>query len=173
MHQGNRDFLDYLVGEYTEAFTHDACVLEIGARDINGSVRPWFKAARYIGLDKEYGPSVGIVCDFARTIDPLWGRTFDVVVCFSVLEHEPRWHALLDNALRVLKPGGLLFLSFGADGNKHHAPEPWAPVPVDDFLTWCETRVSSVRIVEAFFERVRFNPDCEGCYDAILRKAET
>ena len=51
---------------------------------------------------------------------PLADRTFDVVTLNSLLEHVPRWEAVLSESARVLAPGGVLVL---------HTTNRWHPMP--------------------------------------------
>lgn len=61
-------------------------VVEIGSRNINGSVRPLFEASAYVGVDRIPGPGVDVVSEGGRF---LCGsiETFEVVVMAAVLEH--------------------------------------------------------------------------------------
>jgi len=43
---------------------------------------------------------------------PFESSCYDVVVCTNLIEHLPEPELLLEEALRVLKPGGMLYLSF-------------------------------------------------------------
>jgi hypothetical protein len=56
-------------------------VLEVGSRDVNGSVRPLFPGAAYWGIDREPGPGVDEVGDGAAW-RPADGKTFDCAICF-------------------------------------------------------------------------------------------
>ena len=63
-------------------------VVELGARDLNGTVRDLFPSARgYTGVDLVAGPGVDVVADAAdwRPREP----APDLVVCCEVLEHTP------------------------------------------------------------------------------------
>lgn len=102
-------------------------VLESGARDVNGSVRPIFEklgCASYVGTDIEVGPRVDRLCDAVNLIDTFGAKSFDVVVSTEMLEHVPHWRAVVHNFKQVLKPGGTLFittrsLGFGFHGYPH------------------------------------------------------
>ncbi len=83
----------------------------------------------------------GIVADATR-LPPDIGQ-FDVVTLNSLLEHVPDWRAVIDEAVRVLAPGGVLILH---TTNRHHPFQgevarfpfyPWLPGPVRDrVLAW-------------------------------------
>lgn len=56
---------------------------------------------------------------------PFKDGSVDVVYCISVLEHTRRYSRILDDFLRILRPGGCLVLTFdiGLDGVSDIAPE--------------------------------------------------
>lgn len=94
-------------------------VLEIGSLDINGSVRAAFPhAASYHGVDLVAGPGVDEVADAADWRPP---RAYDVVVCAEVLEHAPRWEAVLRTCWDALAPGGLLLMTCATEGRAPHS----------------------------------------------------
>lgn len=99
----------------------DHSVLEVGALDINGSVRPLFDGvAEYVGTDMREGPGVDVVVDGAELAKRFRNRKFDVIVSTELLEHDARFWATLDNIRRLLKPGGHLLLSArGATADGH------------------------------------------------------
>lgn len=170
MHQGNRDFLDSLRVRFPEAFALGARVLELGSLDINGSARTWWPHAEYVGLDRVAGPGVDLLVD---ANDPCWIVDFtvvDVLVSMSMLEHNEAWWLALEHGLRVCRRGGLIILSWGAEGNQHHAPEPWRPVTVFEFFKWLSTR-DDVEWLDGYFERDRHTPDATGCYNFIGRRS--
>lgn len=115
---------------------------------------------------EEYG--VDMFCDLHETI--FLGTQFDTMVCASVLEHDPDWKHLLEHNLQWLRRGGLALISFGAEGNDHHAPEPWAIVPRIQYLEF--VRSIGLVVLDEFFEEERYQtPDCPGGYASELRKA--
>lgn len=93
-------------------------IVEIGSRDINGSVRPLFPAATYIGLDLHPGPSVDVVCD-AMTWTP--ETPAELVLCLEVLEHTPHWMALLSRAYEWLRPDGRIVVTCAGHGREQHS----------------------------------------------------
>lgn len=161
MHQGNREWLAHAQAVYGHRWQWTG-VLELGSLDVNGSAREIIRAGVYIGVDRVAGPGVDIACDAEATS---FERSFGCLLCTSVLEHTPRWREILEHNRQWLRAnGGVLLLSWGAEGNQHHAPEPWAPVPVGDVLEWLAPRFV---IVEAGWESRRFTGDCAGCYNVI------
>lgn len=97
-----------------------ASVLEFGSRDINGSIRDYIGAPRYVGVDSTDGPRVDIVGD-AATVE--LGELFDVVVCTEVLEHVDDLTAagICANAWRHLAPGGGFVATMAGIGRHEHS----------------------------------------------------
>jgi SAM-dependent methyltransferase len=104
-------------------------VLEIGSRDINGTPRPYFPGAEYVGLDLRAGPGVDVVAD-ASTWEP--DREYDCVVSTECLEHAPRWADVLATAARALRPGGVLILTAATDPRAPHSGVEDRPKPLPD-----------------------------------------
>ena len=118
-------------------------VLEIGAYNVNGSVRPLFAGcAQYIGIDRRPGPGVDVVGD-GRRVDMPDGCA-DVVVCCETLEHTPRPWAIIMEAERLLRTDGVLILTaanpqrvpHGCDGGPVPAGEHYGNIADDDLAFW-------------------------------------
>lgn len=91
--------------------------LEVGSFDVNGSPRSMF-AGSYVGVDMRSGPGVDEVASAADL--PYRDRSFDVVVCCEMLEHDPSpWRSLPEMA-RVLAAGGWLLLTARGIGFPAH-----------------------------------------------------
>ena len=116
MHKAVKDFVREMVHEYGPFQD----VLEVGSRDVNGSIRPIFSAAQnYIALDNAPGPGVDFICDAAE-MD--FNQEFDCVVCCEVLEHSQKWQGILERAARALRPSGTLILTCaGPDRAPHNS----------------------------------------------------
>lgn len=94
-------------------------VVDVGGRDINGTVRGCFPGAAYTSVDLIDGPSVDVVADFA-TWEP--AALADVVVCCEVAEHTETWPELVAHAADVLVDGGtLIFTAAGPTRAPHSA----------------------------------------------------
>jgi SAM-dependent methyltransferase len=96
-------------------------VLDLGGRDINGSVRDLLPAAKWTGLDIAAGPGVNLVHDATLPWPGGFDR-FDLVVCTEVLEHVERWAAVLRTASQALEPDGpeALFVTCASTGRRPH-----------------------------------------------------
>lgn len=105
MHASVHSWVGQKVKEFGLA---EAKTLEVGSRDINGSVRDHF-AGEYVGVDMSDGPGVDIVASSHAL--PFPDRSFDCVVCTEMLEHDVEpWRTVVEIA-RVLRPGGHLLLT--------------------------------------------------------------
>lgn len=104
-------------------------VLDLGGRDINGTIRSHLPKATWTGTDIEPGPGVDIVHDATLRWPESAGR-YDVVVSTEVLEHLPLWRLVLHTASEALEPDGpeLLVITCASDGRPAHG-ESGAPLP--------------------------------------------
>ncbi|MCC7372530.1 MAG: glycosyltransferase [Chloroflexi bacterium] len=134
-------------------------VVEIGGRNINGSVRPLFAGAEYTAVDVAPGAGVDVVEDGA-TYQP--EAPPDTVVCCEVLEHAPNAEQIVANAVRILAPGGLLILTCatdprpphsGHDGGGLQAGEHYRNVPMADVERWL--RAAGVETVRGHVDTQR------------------
>ena len=166
MHPGNMDWLKLLRQKYPAHFT-GASVLEIGSYNINGTARDCFKdVKRYVGVDVAKGPCVDVVARAADTRFKV--EEFDTLVYLSVFEHDPNWRAGFDHNLHWIRPGGLIIICFGAEGNLRHAPEPWAVVPTKMFYE--AVKSMPIKILDAFFEKAQVGISPPGAYDVLAMK---
>lgn len=97
-------------------------VVDIGAQDVNGSLRQVCPAAaKYIGVDFIKGRGVDIVLDDPYKL-PFEGGSVDVVISSSCFEHSEFFWVLFLEVLRVLKPAGLFYLNAPSNGPFHRYP---------------------------------------------------
>lgn len=103
-------------------------VVEFGSRYINGSIRPIFSLADvYVGIDPVEGSGVDVVMpaqNFIPDFEP------DVVVCCEVLEHVPHdiGLAIIENGLKILKPGGTMLVTAAGIARKEHSAVDGGPL---------------------------------------------
>lgn len=97
-------------------------LLEIGAMDVNGSLRDACPpGARYIGADLSPGKGVDVVLEDPYRL-PFGDATMDACIASSVLEHTEFFWLLFEEVLRVLKPEGLFYLNVPSNGPFHRHP---------------------------------------------------
>jgi hypothetical protein len=113
----------------------EAPVLDVGARDVNGSVRSLFPPEGYTGLDMVAGPGVDVVADILKVGDR-YNSAFSTVVCCETLEHIKEPWTALDIMAMALRPGGLLIASWcfafplhDAEIDKGQSGDYWRTTP--------------------------------------------
>jgi SAM-dependent methyltransferase len=100
-------------------------VLEIGALDINGSVRGLFYAKSYIGVDLGEGPGVDLIRP-AQMVD-LPSESFDCAISLECFEHNPFWLETFVNMLRMTRRGGLVLVTCATTGRREHGTARSSP----------------------------------------------
>jgi hypothetical protein len=91
--------------------------LEIGAKDYGSTVnlRDRFPGEAYVGIDMEEGKGVDAVLDLTKPFEEidaaLGGQRFGSIFCLSVLEHCAQPFIMASNITRLLRPGGLVYVS--------------------------------------------------------------
>jgi SAM-dependent methyltransferase len=94
-------------------------ILEVGSRDVNGSVRPFFAhAASYTGVDFLAGAGVDVLGN-AHAL-AFADETFDAVVSTEMLEHDDKFWLSAREMGRVLRTGGILILTARGNGFMPH-----------------------------------------------------
>lgn len=119
-------------------------VVEIGSRDVNGSVRPIFAGHEYTGVDRASGPGVDVVGDGATFGE---AGAYDLGLCCETLEHAANAADIVANLCRIVRPGGLLIVTCatdpraphsGVDGGPLRDGEHYANVPPACLLHWLD-----------------------------------
>jgi len=98
-------------------------VCEVGAYDVNGTVRPYIEAhnpASYLGVDISEGPGVDLVAN-VEDLPAEFPGGFDVVVSTEMLEHVEDWKLAFSALAQIVKPGGVLAVSTRSPGFPYHA----------------------------------------------------
>ena len=111
-------------------------VLQVGSRSLvaERNVRNWrslvmkrFERARFVGVDLEAGPNVDHVLDicapWATVQAALGAEPFDLVLCCHVLEHTLDPFKAARTLNRLVRPGGLLFVSAAWSQAFHATPD--------------------------------------------------
>ena len=98
-------------------------VLEVGALDVNGSIRPLIESyspKEYIGVDLVNGKGVDIVCPAEKLLEKFEPESFDFLISTEMLEHVNDWRTVIHNFKTLVKPDGLLLLTTRSIGFPYH-----------------------------------------------------
>jgi len=111
-------------------------VLEVGSRDVNGSVRPFIETLnplKYIGVDIIEGPKVDQICAAEDILNEFGEESFDIVVSTEMLEHVKDWKKVINNFKDILKPQGIVIITTRSKGFPIHGyPEDYWRFEVAD-----------------------------------------
>jgi len=97
-------------------------VLEVGAQDINGSVRPIIEplANSYWATDMEAGKGVDAVLNNEDLLTHFGAEAFNTVIACEVLEHDKRFWMTVETLRQLVIPGGHLILTVPTFGFPLH-----------------------------------------------------
>jgi SAM-dependent methyltransferase len=114
-------------------------VLEIGACDVNGSLRPIIESRspkEYIGIDIGPGNGIDVVLDVKDIVKRFGENSFDVIVSTELLEHVRDWRTAIHNIKRACKPGGVILITTRSIGFPYHGyPYDFWRYEIDDMRT--------------------------------------
>jgi SAM-dependent methyltransferase len=97
-------------------------IIDIGAQDVRGSLRSVApEGNEYIGVDFVAGRGVDVVITDPYAL-PFDDESVDICVSSSCFEHSEFFWLLFTECLRVLKPGGLMYINAPANGSFHRYP---------------------------------------------------
>lgn len=159
-HKEQQDFLTYVRDKFPTKFAN-CRVLDIGSLDINGNNRYLFTNYEYIGLDIGEGKNVDIVCRGHKYNDD---NLFDVIVSSECFEHDEFWELTIKNAIKLLKPNGLLLFTCATIGRPEHGTKRTTPsdspftskLEIDYYLNLTEEDIREVIDVEHIFLEYEF-----------------
>jgi SAM-dependent methyltransferase len=100
-------------------------IYDIGAKDARASYfGPQPPEATVICTDIQPGPGVDIVAD-AQDMPQVPSESADCVFLVSILQHMPHPQRAVDEAFRVLRPGGILYVNVPFIFFHHRDPEDY------------------------------------------------
>ena len=145
---------------FFELYVNDSIrtVVELGSQNVNGSIRDHCPAdVHYIGLDMALGDGVDVVIDPGRPL-PLAAGSVDAVVTSSAFEHDTCfWDTFLE-LVRILRPGGLLYVNVPSNGGFHRHPlDCWRFYPDAGvaLVRWTARHGIAVSLIESFIGQPR------------------
>lgn len=120
-----RESIRQLVKIISETFPVEEPIYEFGALQLQGfeefaDLRTFFKGKSYIGCDMREGPGVDKVLNLHAIDIP--DESVGTVITCDTLEHVEFPHTALLEIYRILKPGGMVFLSTVLDFRIHDSP---------------------------------------------------
>jgi SAM-dependent methyltransferase len=119
----NNACLNFGIDQLHEADVKGKRVLEVGAYNVNGSLRGYclgFGPAEYIGVDLKEGPAVDRIVNANDLIKEFGKNSFDLVLSTEMLEHVEDWKLVITNLKGVTKPGGVILLTTRSQGFPYH-----------------------------------------------------
>jgi len=115
--------LDFVRANLQAAEVKGRSVIEVGSRDVNGSVGPvvrQFQPASYMGVDAIDGPGVDEICDASELVERFGPERFDVLISTEMLEHVRDWRTVVGQFKRVMKRDGILLITTRSQGFPYH-----------------------------------------------------
>lgn len=109
-------------------------VLGIGTFDVCGTEDKYFDDCDYTGLDLGPGPGVDIVCPAQDYGAP--DGTYDVIISCECFEHNPFYKETIQNAVRMLKSGGMLLFTCATTGRPVHGTKSLEEESKEKYSNW-------------------------------------
>jgi SAM-dependent methyltransferase len=138
-------------------------ILDVGSYDVNGTMKPIFERAQYVGLDMEAGPNVDVV-GVSHDI-PFGKDEFDVVISSSCFEHDDMFWISFQEMCRVLKPGGYMYIQAPSNGPYHGWPGDNWRFYIDSWKAlekWGKRLGYDIKLVEHYIDETTPAPPYEG-----------
>ncbi len=102
-------------------------VLEVGSKDYGSTstFRDFYAGNEYVGVDMSEGRGVDVVLDLTQSTGTLGDGRFALGICCSVLEHVEKPWLFAVNLTRLIRPGGLLYMSVPWVWRYHAYPDDY------------------------------------------------
>lgn len=113
----------------TEDMVKGKVVLEVGAKNVNGSLREWISTLHpliYTGTDMQAGAGVDKIIKAEELTANFSYGTFNLVICTETLEHVKEWRKAINNIKDVLSPDGFILITArGKEMGYHPYPDDY------------------------------------------------
>ncbi len=119
----NKSCIEFGRANLGEADVRGKSVIEVGALDVNGSLRDdveALKPTQYLGVDIEMGPRVDQVCNAYELLDRFGPESFDLLITTELMEHVRDWRKVVSNFKRLLRPLGSILITTRSKGFAYH-----------------------------------------------------
>ncbi|MFM8898673.1 MAG: methyltransferase domain-containing protein [Burkholderiales bacterium] len=124
-HPQQKAFCGAIKARFPQYF-NGVLALDIGSLDLNGNNLYLFDAdCQFLGIDVAQGRNVDIVSPGHLLGMP--PATFDVILSTECLEHDRHWEQTLNEAVRMLRPGGMLLMTCATTGRPEHGTRRTTP----------------------------------------------
>ena len=144
----NKDFVLHLIHtrayEQAALYAADKDVLDLGCNTGYGTRVIKASGARVVGVDvspeaidiarRQYGPAgIDFLCIDGRRL-PFSDQSFDLIICFQVIEHIVDLQQFLAEIRRVVRPGGkVIFTTPNGPLRLHPGTRPWNQFHVREY----------------------------------------
>jgi SAM-dependent methyltransferase len=107
---------------FSEAYgIKEGIVVDIGGRNVNGSLKSFFEDMKFICVDMEEDPSVDIVVNPSEKM-PFEDESVDLIISTSCFEHDPCFWMTFKEMCRIVKPNGYIYVNAPSSGPYHMYP---------------------------------------------------
>ena len=164
--QAMRTAKNFINKYLTELVDQEAQILDVGSLNMNGTLKPLFSNPKwsYTGVDIKKGKNVKVLLKDPYKY-PFEDNYFDVIVSTSCFEHNEMFWLSFQEMVRVVKPGGFMYISAPFKEGIHKAPvDCWRFLP-DGYraLTkWCP----GSKLVESYI-CPKPDRDCIGIFEIL------
>lgn len=114
---------DFGVFCLTKKIVFEKRILEVGACNINGSIKPHVMTLNptyYHGVDIQKGQYVDEVIDANNLIEHFGVDSFDVILTTEMMEHIENWRNVINNLKGVCRANGYILITTRSRGFGYH-----------------------------------------------------
>lgn len=164
-HPAQLEFFSDITKRFERICRSQAKVLEVGSRNINGTVREYFpNAEEYIGVDIGRARDVDwVVPGELLQLPDAWA---DIVITTECLEHCDAWERVFLNMIRMLKPKGVFLMTCASIGRAAHgtldSDEYSSPFTTSYYKNLGVDDISQAISLGEFFDKHSFEATKEG-----------